>query len=235
MSYKKGFSATDTGNMKAWGPLFNLLVPSLLGLLPKWTASAVKYIVIVSVQSYDLACLTITCCLYGQLVTQSLDILWSDTEFQNLTVCQEMLCNGETFSTAETTTLLQNLRDLCWNFPTVNCQTIHTSFLNTGTSSTMELSGCYDPSSMTAWMVAWTCCEGHYCVPKLRLGCLQSCNMPTKLLCFLGWKAQDTIIYIYLRKDHWTPKNLTKMTGPSSFWRIYLLPCGVYMSQKNPE
>ena len=35
MSYKKGFSATDIGNMKAWGPLFNLLVPSLLGLIPK--------------------------------------------------------------------------------------------------------------------------------------------------------------------------------------------------------
>lgn len=73
--------------------------------------------------------------------------------FQDLTVCQEMLCNGETFSTAETTTLLQNPRDLCWNSPTVDCQTIHTSFLTTGTSSTMELSKCYDPSSRTACMV----------------------------------------------------------------------------------
>ena len=42
------------------------------------------------------------------------------------------------------------------------------------------------PSSRTACMVVWTCCEGHYCIRKLRLCCLQNCNMPTKVLCFLG-------------------------------------------------
>jgi len=83
MSYDKAISGTDRGNTEVWGPLFALtyLYPlSVFGLLPKCTTSTVRWIAIVSTQPYDLAGLTITSWLYGQLVTQSLDILWLGTE-----------------------------------------------------------------------------------------------------------------------------------------------------------
>lgn len=56
----------------------------MFGLLPKCTTSAVRQTAGVSAQSHDLAGLTVTSGLYGQLVTQSLDPLWSGTDWSLL-------------------------------------------------------------------------------------------------------------------------------------------------------
>lgn len=105
--------------------------------------------------------------------------------YQDLIICQEMLWNGETFSTAGNITLLQNPRGLCWNSSTVDCQRIHTHLFLPDTASTMEFSRAYGPSST----IAWTCQRGLSCFPKFRICCLQNWKRPTNALCFfLGVK-----------------------------------------------
>lgn len=161
--------------MGVLGPLvqFNLLVPlSLLGLLPKCTISIVRWFAAVYTQPHDLEGLMITSWLYGQLVTQSLDISWPDAEslpgpnskpenaFQMVKLF--LLKMASPYSrilevwagTLPPTGYYQRIYNLFlpqiplvqWNFP--------------------------------GDMAPWTCCRAISCIPKCRICCLQNRKRP---------------------------------------------------------